>query len=77
MSESLCNKCQKFYGNPKNLNMCSVCYKYFSPHSDSTSKKKGSRTRSKTSKFPKSQNNHPQDSRIILDVSFAKRKSDC
>lgn len=27
MSESLCVKCQKFFGNPKSLNMCSVCYK--------------------------------------------------
>lgn len=31
MSESLCVKCQKFYGNPKSLNMCSVCYKYPPP----------------------------------------------
>lgn len=32
MSDSLCVKCQKFYGNPKTLSMCSVCYKYLRLH---------------------------------------------
>jgi hypothetical protein len=27
MSETLCAKCKKFFGNPQTLNMCSVCFK--------------------------------------------------
>ena len=74
MSESLCTKCQKFYGNPQNQNMCSVCYKYLALHSDSTNNKKASRRKCKISKFPKLPNNQLHAKPIILAASPATKR---
>lgn len=77
MSEQLCTKCQKFFGNPQNLNMCSVCFKYLAIYQGNTSKNKESSKRYRISKCPKCHSSPLLGNKIIRDALSARKKLDC
>ena len=76
-SDNLCVSCHKFYGNPQNLNMCSVCYKYSSIYLDHTRKQRMSKRKSTNSRYPKFHSQRLANKQITLNVLCVRKKLDC
>ena len=74
MSDSMCVKCEKFFGNPQNLNMCSVCFKYSVSNSGSINKSKVSRKKSRSLRCQISPKLPSPNRKIILDAISATKK---